>query len=542
MWIAVAAGIVIAGILAFVLLGTGDKKVEYFTAKIERGPVKNVVSATGVLQTVVTVQVGSQVSGRIDSLHADFNSVVRRGQLLAKIDPRNFDTQLENAQAGLAAANASLQRVESDLKVQQANLDSARANLEAARVSRDNAEVILKRYTELSGSGVLAQNDLDTAKATYDGAVARHSQAIASIAQNEAQLISGKAQIQQARAQVAQAEAELKRARVNLEYCDIYSPVDGVIVSRSVDVGQTVAASLQAPVLFLIANDLTKMQVNASIDEADIGKISPAVDTKFTVDAYPNDNFGGRVAEIRLNPQTVQNVVTYSVIINVDNPDLKLKPGMTANIAMTVDQRANAVKVPNAAMRYLPPEMTREKAMALLRSGGGAGGEAHAGARPAAGGSSEALAAVPQGGGERTKRRGAPDSPGSAQIRRPDRAAAGGGQPGRSLPTGADSSFTQLAPGQDWDPNAKIQFPTPRNTRARPALVWVLDKDGKPAYRKLLLGITDGIASEVISGDLKAGDEVIIGDTSQEEAATAEAPRSPFQPMGSPMRGSAPRR
>jgi HlyD family secretion protein len=264
------------------------------------------------------------------------------------------------------------------------------------------------------------------------------------------------------------------------------------------------------------------------------------------VDAYPNDNFAGRVAEIRLNPQTVQNVVTYSVIINVDNPDLKLKPGMTANISMTVDQRANAIKVPNAAMRYLPPEMTREKVIALLRSGGGPGGETGSGSRPAAGtpetsasnrpaagGSSEALAAAPQGEGEWTKRRSAGDSPSPAGNRRTDRASMGAGTQDRRVPTGADATATVLAPGQDWDPNAKIQFPAPRNHRARPALIWVLDKDGKPAYRKVLLGITDGISYEVISGDLKVGDEVVIGDTSQEEAAnTAATPRSPFMPAG----------
>ena len=550
LWIAVAAVIVVIGILAFVLLGTGNKKVEYFTAKIERGPVKNVVSATGVLQTVVTVQVGSQVSGQIEALYADFNSVVHRGQLLAKLDPRNFQTQLDNAQAGLAAANASLQRNESDLKVQQANLDSAKANLEAARVARDNAEVIFKRYTELSGSGVLAQNDLDTAKANYDGAVARYSQAAAAIAQSEAQQISSKAQIQQAKAQVAQAEADLKRAQVNLEYCDIYSPVDGVIVSRSVDVGQTVAASLQAPTLFLIANDLTKMQVNASIDEADIGKISPAVDTQFTVDAYPNDVFSGQVAEIRLNPQTVQNVVTYSVIINVDNPRLKLKPGMTANISMTVDQRADVLKVPNAALRYVPPDWTREKVMALLKTEG-SGSPAGAGfaqtppdelektSGPAtSGGSSGATGAPAQGKGEWRQQAaaGAPEGMKGAGAARPEKRRQSSTVAG--LPVGADSAATILAPGQDWDPQAKIQFPAPRNSRPRPAIIWVLDKDGKPAHRKVMLGITDGASYEVRSGDLKAGDQVIIGDTSQEdaEAATTTA-RSPFTPAGPPRGG-----
>jgi HlyD family secretion protein len=540
----IAVIVVIA--VVFFLTRTGQGSTEYFTAAVTEGPIRNTVSATGVLQTVVTVQVGSQVSGQIQALYADFNSVVHRGQLLAKLDPRNFQSQLDNAQASLGAVKANLQRVESDLKVQQANLDSAKANLDAARVARDNAEVILKRYKELSSSGVLAQNDLDTAQATYDGAVARYNQAAASITQNEAQLISGKAQIQQARAQVAQAEADLDRSKINLEYCDIYSPVDGVVVSRSVDVGQTVAASLQAPTLFIIANDLTKMQVNASIDEADIGKISPTVETTFTVDAYPNDNFTGRVAEIRLNPQTVQNVVTYSVIINVDNPDLKLKPGMTANISMVVDQRDKVLKIPNAALRYLPPEMTRDKMMALLRTGGGPGGKPEAGA-PAGtktaqgaasprstttgGGAPAAAASAKKGGWSGRAPQGAPAT--ARAIGPAGSSRAGAVAATEHMPVGPDPGASILAPGQDWDPNDKIQFPAPRNHRVRPAIIWVLGADGKPAYRKVLLGITDGISTQLVKGELKAGDKVIIGDTTQELAADSPTGvRSPLMPVG----------
>lgn len=266
--------------------------------------------------------------------------------------------------------------MEADLNTQLSNLQSAKANLEAARVTRDNTAVIFRRYSELSKQGILSQNDYDNAKANAEGAAAKYSQAAAAVEQVQAQINATKSQLAQAKAQVEQARADLSRAKINLEYTSIYSPIDGVVVSRNIDVGQTVAASLQAPTLFVIANDLTKMQVNANIDEADIGKISSKVGVKFTVDAYPNDTFTGRISEIRLNPQTVQNVVTYNVIVSVDNPELKLKPGMTANITITVAQRDNVLKVPNAALRYVPSGMTREKVVKkLAKLGQKEGGE-----------------------------------------------------------------------------------------------------------------------------------------------------------------------
>src|SRR5213075_1749769 len=205
---------------------------------------------------------------------------------------------------------------------------------------------------ELSKEGVVSKNDYDNAKANADSAVAKYEQAQAAVAQSEAQSNATAAQLEQMKAQLQQAVADLNRAELNLGYCNIYSPVDGVVISRNVDVGQTIAASLQSPTLFSIANDLSHMQVNANIDEADIGNISDQADVKFTVDAYPDDLFQGRISEIRLNPQTVQNVVTYSVIIGIENPDLKLKPGMTANITVTVDQRDEVLKIPNASLRY----------------------------------------------------------------------------------------------------------------------------------------------------------------------------------------------
>src|SRR5438552_3241804 len=344
--------LLVAGIVVFAVRKEKGSAATFFTVPIEKGPLRNTVNATGVVQTVVTVQVGSQISGQVQDLYADYNSLVKRGQLLAKLDPRNFQAQLENAQASVAAAQAHVQSAEADTRTQAANVESARPNLQAAKVARDNTATLFGRTAGLSKEGVVSQNDYDNAKANADSARAKLDQAQAAVSQAEAQSRSSIAGLQQAKAQLQQAEADLNRARLNLEYCNIYSPVDGVVISRNIDVGQTIAASLQSPTLFTIANELSQMQVNANVDEADIGNISDQADVQFTVDAFPNEVFKGAISEIRLNPQTVQNVVTYSVIIGISNPDLKLKPGMTANITITVDQRDNALKIPNAYLRY----------------------------------------------------------------------------------------------------------------------------------------------------------------------------------------------
>src|SRR5215471_11893829 len=360
--------LILAVVLVFVARKQKASTMEYFTTPAQTGPLRNVVNATGVVQTVVTVQVGSQVSGQLDELYADYNSVVKHGQLLARLDPRNYQAQLENSEAAVASAQAHVQSAEADVKNQAANLASAKANLEAARVTKENNAVVFKRNADLTKEGVVSKNDYDNAKANADSSAAKYDQADAAVAQAEAQSRSAAAGLQQAKAQLQQAEADLNRAKLNLEYCNIYSPVDGVVISRNIDVGQTIAASLQAPTLFTIANDLTQMQVNANVDEADIGNISDQADVKFTVDAFPNDSFKGQISEIRLNPQTVQNVVTYSVIIGIENPDLKLKPGMTANIAITVDEREKVLKVSNAALRYTPPGVQREQPVAQVSS------------------------------------------------------------------------------------------------------------------------------------------------------------------------------
>jgi len=471
--------LIVVSVVAYVRSGPRTTGSQYFTATTENGPIRNVVNATGVIQTVVTVQVGSQVSGQVEELYADFNSVVKRNQRLAKIDTRNFQTQVENAMASVTASRARVRSAEADQRTQVANLASAKANLEAARVARENTATLFQRAAALHKDGVASQNDYDNSKANADSAQAKYEQAQAAVAQVEAQSNAAAAQLEQVKAQLQQTEADLDRAKLNLEYCNIYSPVDGVVISRNVDVGQTIAASLQSPTLFTIANDLTRMQVNANIDEADIGNISEQVDVRFTVDAYPNESFKGRISEIRLNPQTVQNVVTYSVILGIENPDMKLKPGMTANITITVDQRNNVLRVPNAALRYTPSGVRRDDLISER-------------------GSAQVLEAKAD-----------EKSPHAAHQAEP-------------------AAPVHLAPGQKWDPDQKIRFSAPRRAVQRPGMVFVLDAEQKPQPRKILMGITDGSATEVISGDIKAGDSVIVGDSSQGSQTPNAATAPPF--------------
>ncbi len=494
--------------LLLTMLHTKGPDSQYFTEPVERGSIQQVVNATGNVQAFVTVQVGSQVSGQIQALYADYNSVVKRGQLLAKLDPRNFEADVANFKANLVAAQAHLRSAEADLATQQANLASARANVEAARVTMKNDALIYQRYLAMSESGIIAQNDLDTARATSEESRAKYAQAQAAEEQVAAQINSQKAQVEQARAQVLQAQADLNKAQVNLEYTNIYSPVDGVVVSRNVDVGQTVAASLQAPLLFVIANDLTKMQVNANVDEADIGRIVDNVGVKFTVDAYPNETFTGKITEIRLNPQTVQNVVTYSVIITVNNKDLKLKPGMTANITVTVAKKNDALKIQNAALRYRPAGEAALR-QTLQGSGDSAGSASNLRAKTdGAGSGAQDTYAGAGTEGPSTKQKSSSPKSGSRRER---------------------VETAKLAPGQLWNDSQKIQFPDPPRHTVRPAVVWVLDAANKPEPRRVMLGISDGIYTEVASGDLNQGDRVIIADLSQENASNdSSGVRSPF--------------
>jgi len=418
---------------------------KYRLAKVERGPLTATVSATGTLNAVITVLVGSQVSGQINALYADFNSRVKNGQLIARIDPESFEAKVNQAKAQLEAARATVLNQQATVERTQADVENARAALAVAKAQTAKAQVALldarrdlDRKTDLLKKELIAQSDKDTAQATYDSALAQleaaraQEQALASAIRSvEAQLKVAEAQLQAALAQVKQQEAALRQAQVDLDHTFIRAPVDGVVVARNVDVGQTVAASLQAPTLFTIAQDLTQMQVDTNVDEADVGRIRVGQRATFTVDSFPGQTFTGEVVQIRKAPQVVQNVVTYDVVASAQNRDLKLLPGMTANVRIVVDRKGSVLKVPNTALRFRP-----------------AGTEADATPREAQSPQAPPGRGVTDHSGER------------------------GGLPGR---------------------------------------VWLPGTDGKPKALAVQLGISDGNFTEVLAGDLREGQEVIMG-------------------------------
>lgn len=329
----------IGGLTAF-KFATG-KAPQYYTEKVQQGDIQNVVQATGSINAVTTVQVGSQVSGTIQKLYADFNSHVTQGQVIAQIDPALFQGALLQAKA--------------DLQDAAANLQAARANLSKAQASEVQTHQDFNRNSELAKDGVIPQAQLDISKAAWQSATADVSAAQAAINQDQAV--------------VQQKTAAVNVAQTNLNYTTIRSPIDGTVVARSVDVGQTVAASLQAPTLFTIAKDLTKMQVYVSTDESDVGTIQTGQAATFKVDAFPNETFKGKISQVRLNATTVQNVVTYTTVVDFDNPQMKLFPGMTAYVSIPVAEADNVVKVPNGALRF-KPQTTSQPTQARNSAGG----------------------------------------------------------------------------------------------------------------------------------------------------------------------------
>jgi len=304
---------------AFFFFNNKENGPKFRTEKVGKGDIKATVTATGTMNAVVTVLVGTQVSGTIKTLYVDFNSPVKKGQILAQIDPATFQAQVEQARANLLLAKANVQKSEAAL------VDAKRT---------------MERNKVLFARNLIARSDFDTAETNHQSAAA---------------------QLSASKAQAEQAKAALDFAEINLRYAKIVSPVDGTVISRNVDVGQTVAASFQTPTLFNIAQDLTKMQIDTNVDEADIGKIKVDQPVDFTVDAYADITFKGKVSEVRSAPTTVQNVVTYDVVVKVDNPDLKLKPGMTANVSIILADKKGVLRIPNAALRFRPAEKGAER-------------------------------------------------------------------------------------------------------------------------------------------------------------------------------------
>lgn len=519
--------VLLGGLVGYYFWSNQSSATQYLTAKVERGNLRNTVTATGTLQAVTTVQVGSQASGTISALNADFNSIVKKGQVVAQLDPSVSKAQVDQAKANLDQARANLtqsraavsqsragvsdaqakaQAAQSTVQNDQAGVTSAQANLAVLKAQLDDAASYLRQQESLVQAGVIAKRDLEIAQTSYKAAEAKYKQAEAQVSQaklsaqssaqsgvdqstaqlqqSQAQVQQSQAAVQQAQAQVQQAEAALRLAEVNLAHTTITSPIDGIVVSRDVNVGQTVAASLSAPTLFTIANDLTQMQVIANIDQADIGLVEQAKSVKFSVDAFPGNDFDGKIQVMRLNPQNVQNVVTYNVVIDVNNPEQKLKPGMTANLIITIDERNNVLKVPNSALRFTPQD-------ASLRS---------TGARGNGQGRRDNAAANANAGEANTGQSGTGNIAGQ-----------GDGQRGNFAPASAP-----VLAGQ---------------TR----VVWVMGQDGKPQARRIKVGLTDGVSTEVLEGSLQEGEVVVTGQT------TSSAAKAPSTQNSAPGFGGAPR-
>ncbi len=428
--ISAAILVIIAGVVLVLSLSSRNKNdvPKYDKKAIDKGNIEALVITTGSLNPVTTVDVGSQVSGKIDKLYVDFNSPVKEGQVIAELDQAQFITRV---------------------KQNEANYQSAEASLKKTKVTLDNT------------------------KKKYDRAMNLFEKELISFEEKEAietQYYSAMADIQSSEARLEQAESQLDSSKVDLTYTIIKSPIDGVVINRRVNIGQTVAASFQAPVLFQIANDLSKMQVECSVDEADIGKVKEGQKVRFTVDAFPDENFTGKVSQVRYAPEIVQNVVTYTTIVEVDNPELKLRPGMTATALVVTGEAKNVLRVPNSALRFNPslsPEEMRELMESMRQE-----------MRERRGGSSRPEGSRP---GEDAHRQAA-QRPGSGQR--------ASGMRGFSMQGARMRQF---------------------------ARVWLEDESGKLKMAFVRTGVTDNNYTEIVSGSLKEGQLVITGETSGQE-------------------------
>jgi HlyD family secretion protein len=475
----------------WVARANGSAAGKYKTVKVQRGPLTAAVAASGTLNAVTTVQVGSQISGQIREIHADFNTPVKKGQVIARIDPATPELRVNQSRADLEAARSAVQVSLSTLKAQEAELSRVKVTLADTQRDYERKQSLLER-------NFISPAERDKAKALYDAAVEQ-------VRGVDAQIAVARAQVGSAEAQVKQREATLRQMEVDLERTYIRAPVDGVVISRNVDAGQTVAASLQAPVLFTIAQDLRSMQVEAAIDEADVGKLREGQRATFTVDAFAGRGFSGTITQIRKAPQNLQNVVTYTVIITAANPDLALLPGMTANVRVVVDQRESALKVSNAALRYRPT--------------GAGDARAEPAASPAGGGSTQALqsrvmseikldegqkAKVEQVFAEMPRKMG--------ELREMNDEAGRRKQAERNRAELRSQISALLSQDQVVIFERILAEQSGRATAGR---LWIPGEDGKPRPVEVRLGLSDGSSTEIVAGDVKEGDDVITGSLEQ---------------------------
>jgi HlyD family secretion protein len=537
----VVAALVGAGVWGYFYAQSRGAAPKYRTARVERGSLTAAVSATGNLNAVTTVQVGSQVSGQIKELMADFNTPVKKGQIIARIDPEIFQAKVNQAQADVASAQATVANQEAQVQKARADVENAKAALAEGKANTAKAQVAvvdakrdLDRKTQLFQRELIAKSDLDSAQAVYDSALAlleaaraKEGSLGAAIQSASAQLRVADAMLLSARAQVDQKKAGLVQAQVDLDHTTIRAPVNGVVVSRAVDVGQTVAASLQAPILFTIAEDLTKMQVEVSVDEADIGRIRLEDRVTFTVDSFPGQTFAGVVTQIRKAAQVVQNVVTYTVVVSVDNPRGHLLPGMTANAKMIVAEKPNVLKIPNAALRFRPagtdaPAAGAPGGAAARQGGPDSGGGERGGERGSGGGGRPSIEQIrerlvkslnltkeqqqkldPILQDSRQQMQALREAPEAERQQRSQRIREATRQRIREILTPKQQALYDETSGGGGSGGRDPQS-------GSPGRVYIVEGDKlKPV--QLTLGISDGSATEILGGDLAEGQDIVIG-------------------------------
>ncbi|HEY7608527.1 MAG TPA: efflux RND transporter periplasmic adaptor subunit [Alphaproteobacteria bacterium] len=472
-----------------------SSKPAYRLAKLEQGTIANTVTASGTLKALITVDVGTQISGQVKQLMADFNTEVKAGQVIARIDPASFEAKVAEADADLATAKGNV-------LLMQARLDSMVSDTRQAKSQLELTKLDLARKKELLPSKAIAQS-------TYDQAVAAHEQAEAKYQGMLAKESEQKATIEVAKAQVKQKEATLAQRRIDLENTFIRSPVDGVVIARNVDVGQTVAASLQSPILFTIAQDLKQMNVEVNVDEADIGRIREGLTATFTVDSFAGRTFPGQVRQVRKAPKEVASVITYTVVVSTRNPDLRLLPGMTANVTFQIARRANVVMIPNAALRFRPGNARPERAP------------------------TETAAATPnRGNGQDRVRQQIETLKRELELTKDQeqKVIAIYREMGQKLRQMRESGtpFEQMREeiaklrrateekiAALLSPEQKSKYDDLRGAAGdsgpRRGTVYVLGANGEPKRVNVMVGITDGSNTELVSGEIKAGDQVIVG-------------------------------
>lgn len=518
---AILVGALIVGIAVKRSRGT-NASLSFRTVAVARGDIVSVVSSTGTVNPVTSVKVGAEVSGKIKELHVDFNSEVKEGQLVARIDPETFEAKVSQARAELKIARANVEireaaveKAKAELANSRSELASVRAQKEKARVASVDAKSELVRKKALHESQAIPIRQFEQVQALYDQSVAQLNSAEAEelsrqslVKSRTAQLAMDIAQLAYAKAQVEHREAALKDAEIELGYTYIRSPVNGVVISREVDLGQTVVSRLQAPLLFTIAQDVRKMQVETNVDEADIGRVAPGQEATFTVDAFPGRTYKGSIDQIRKAPHQVQNVVTYTVIVAADNEDQSLLPGMTATVRIVAQNLKGVLRIPNAALRFHPPDSGDSK-------GDGPGPSDATG---------EGQSSSPQ---ERIKRmikaldmnKDQQDKTWALfeEVKRRVITAKSQGVSAQQMSSIRESERERmrkaieemLTPEQREKQKRLLSDIRLRNkTRGR---VWRLDGAGRPAPLDVVTGITDGAYCQLVSGKLSEGDEVIVG-------------------------------